>query len=257
MWKLHLDQSNLAHQLARMSLLPHLAIITEWDNSEREHYYLFSAHLQHVNFPGEYNLAKYKFEVLLLILNAALSLDGDKHQLHGSDILYTYPNGVSQTHYGHQDPMLHIEQLQNPFVTAASLPDERPDNRVSRIISLAHDDELVREVIVLYGLSLGDYLYLLINIFKISENIEHDFKQMLTHPKMNAAIQKRIEDELKKFRNGTTIRHYMNTRAGSGLQARHGANTTVFNKSKPTVNEILNDVQKLINAWLDAKLELG
>ncbi|AZN43353.1 hypothetical protein [Paenibacillus albus] len=251
MWILSLQNGGSLHRLSSSNFSRHLSVWKEYGHSEQELFYLTSPHLSHLHYPDDNATASYKMDVLLQILNTALILT-DSRPVHGLDLSYKFPNDAYQDAYRNQDPLLHLEQLHNPFVPDVELYAE-DSNAVGKIIALTHDDDLVREVIVLYGLSLKEPLYLLINAYKISEDIEYDLNRLKKEPGIDPTKVAALDAALQPFRNGGVYRHYINNRSAAGLQARHGANTHPFNKTKPTFEEIQRALHVLINTWIDAK----
>lgn len=259
MWKLRI-QSVLAKWLSIHDFSEHIAIMGESDNSEHETFFMVSPHLDTLrSFDSDSSEAYYKSKVLLSILNAALRLD-NKHPIIERYLCFQFPDGVINTPHIVNDPVVHLQQLQNPFEHSASIQTAREKGRLGKIISLAHNDDLVREALVLFDLSMPDsmQLYFLINVYKICENIEFDFTHNINiHPKVAQAEQSDMVSALTPFRNGGVVRHYINTRAGSGMQARHGATTKLFTKSAPTFQEVLDLTTTLINTWLDVRISLN
>ncbi|WKL02441.1 hypothetical protein Q0F98_40865 [Paenibacillus amylolyticus] len=180
MWKLELVHSPWLHALSNTSLSPHLSIQYTTDHLERDDFYLYSSHLEVLDFENEADKkeAHYKSEILLLILNTALKL-ANNVRIYAGDLVYVLEHGVHQKVVKPEtDPILHLEQLQNPFRTEAELNSERQLSSVGDIIQLAYEDELFREIVILYALALEIYLYILVNMYKIYENIEYDLKNL-------------------------------------------------------------------------------
>ncbi|ETT30440.1 hypothetical protein C161_27473 [Paenibacillus sp. FSL R5-192] len=258
MWKLELEHSPRLLDLATLSFTPHLSIQYDTDFSEREHFYLYSPHLDELDFQNEIDKkeAHYKSEVLLLILNTVLKLYGIRYRVLARKLVYDTSRVRQEVYIGNKDPILHMEQLQNPYVAVLDNNFEKNIPKIGKMINLTYSEVLFREVVVLYGLTLKDYLYLLVNMYKISENIEHDLKSLQSKISEYAINMDPLNYAFQPFRQGGRIRHFANTRAGSGLQSRHGANSNVFNHSKPTISEIYDGLEKLINEWITVKLEI-
>lgn len=259
MWKLLLITSPYLHGLSHVSFSPHISIQYDTDLSEREHYFLYSTHLETLQYEVEddRNEAHYKSDVLLMLFNTALNLEGYPYPIQSDELVYSSSNGTQQAvHLRRIYPMIHIEQLNNPFTETAKLISTTSSKRFGYVIDLAYTDELFREVIILYGLLLKDYLYLLVNMYKISENIEYDMKSSREILNERGILLEPLEEALKPFQNRGILRHFANTRSGSGLQSRHGANDNRFDKTKPTYDEVLDKLKKMINEWIDIKIQL-
>lgn len=203
MWKMPIS-GPYAHQLARINFSRHIAIQIEEGREESEIYALISPHMNHLKYPEDNATARYKMDALLLILNTSMILCGFKYPLRGDTVLCTFKSGAIQTTQRNQDPFLQMEQLEDPYVEDVKYYPES-SNRMGKIINLTHDEELVREVIVLYGLCLNDPLYLLINAYKICENIEFDLNQLREKPDIDAEKIELLVEALKPTRNKGVI----------------------------------------------------
>lgn len=258
MWKLELDNSPILLGLSRTSLSPHLSVQYTTDYSEKEHFYLYSPHLEVLDFESETDKkeAYYKSEVLLLILNTALKLV-DNNKIYSGSLVYEFHNGVNREVYlRSSDPIVHLEQLQNPYRPEAVLNPERQTSLVGQIINLTYEDELFREVMILYGLALENYLYILVNMYKIYENIEYDLKNLQAVIAENDINLEPLNIAIRPFRQKGKLRQFANNRDGSGLQSRHGAKDELFKHNKPTIQELYDSLDKLINEWISVKLKI-
>lgn len=266
MWKLRLQDTPVVwNLLSQLSESRHINIISESNYSDNETYYMISPHLETLRYPEDSIIAKYRAEALLLILNTSLKLTENYNSLRAGNsvvpsiqLYFEHPSGAASECNGYNEPSVHLEQFDNPFIQLEPL--KHPlvlNNRISKIIELSYQDELVKEVLLLFGLISYHYLFILINVYKIAETIEYDLRNIASDHTIDTILNNKMTQALKPFQNGGKIRHYMNTRTGSGsLQSRHGANDNTYKKSKPSIHEIYDSAINLINTWIDVKKEV-
>jgi len=260
MFQLQLD-SALSRSLSH-NLTDHLSIRTHYDMSEHETYYLSSKHADILE-KEDVTRACFRLKTLLRLLNSSLSLCGSSFEwkLKNSPVVeslgFFYIDERDDATRIYPEPSLEIEleELENPFENSVEIDFRNGiELRRNKIMHLAFLDPLVRENLLLYSLSNEDPLYILVNIYKILDTIKFDKASNLSQVEpskitgLNAQIA-RFESE--------NLRHFINTRDGSGFLARHGADQKVFRKSKPTFEQLIDATHDLLNTWIDIKLSIN
>lgn len=191
-------------------------------------------------------------------INTLLNLDtiGSSKVLHFN---------MRDTHYTEDIDTL-VKELANPFDKniLLELPEwNRDSNRVTEedsrykkpsiykdYLQLIINEPIVREVVLLLTLSEEQVMYLLINTYKIFENIRHDLK--LT-PKMNTNelnVPDSLFQAIKKINKHNS---YINSREASGIFCRHGERYDKEEGNKSTLDAIRKDTIFAINQWINYK----
>ncbi|XOJ00888.1 hypothetical protein ACMX2M_03905 [Paenibacillus polymyxa] len=251
MWKILIDSPN-GPSLRGGALSAHFSVGADTDMSEREHFFITSPHLNVLKYPEDNTLAVYKSDALMLIFNTVRKILGSLNSIPKINLQYELENGVYQEVYlREEDPILHMEQLLDPYYYEINLPPQLRESNLSKLLDLTYTDRLFREVIVLYGLSLENHLYILMNMYKISEYIEYDLKNIKKNGNTNVQA---LEEAMIPFRNNGHLRHFANTHAGSGLQSRHGLNNNRYDKEKPKIEEVYNKLHTIIVEWAKLKI---
>lgn len=239
----------------------HIRIYSQFNNSEEEIYYFTSPHLNEIKETDFYR-AFYRAKALLRILNGILLLNNRPQIVYDQQSIYFYDaNGINRRRTHHlilQNMELEYEELENPFQETLSYQkDKRGKNDyITDVFDLACKESLVKEVIILFSLAHTDLLYILVNTFKIIENIKYDLK-------LSEQSTEDLSEDFQKayfyFKKGP-FGHYSNTRDGSGLFARHGAHGAAGNeygkkKKKPLFKDINIYIRILIWEWINYKIE--
>lgn len=217
-------------------------------------FYLVSPHLNEIAESDSVR-AYYRSNNLLLLLNVAWNFatnsGENKAKFHKVDLHYFLDDFASRKYYREEDLEIELEELAYPF--NVNLKDlsmiNKKNDIIDNIFALAMLDPLVRENLILFGLSGNDSFYLLINVYKICENIEFDIVN-------NLGMRTDAEPFTEYFAPFKKFNHYINTKAGSGFFARHGSDTKVFNKQKPTHTEIINATYELLRVWMNYKMQI-
>ncbi|GEO28031.1 hypothetical protein AAC03nite_38160 [Alicyclobacillus acidoterrestris] len=258
--------SSRTHSLSRQSFSEHMYIYEELDMSEHESYYFTSVHLSNVEDPLT---AWYRLRSLILILNACILLR-EYHSsvlLHADDLddelafrtipllaigdLFDLRGDTPRRIFilGNKDPVLEASELANPFQRDIKVkPNE---NQYGKMISLTAIDDLVRETLVYCSLFKDHPLYFLVNAYKIYDNVKHDLDEI---EKCGRKIPVVVQESLRRCERH---KHFINTRPGSGIMARHGAVKNYKfeeHQKRPTFEEIERDFLTLVNDWVDMKL---
>lgn len=273
MWVIYIS-SGQAKSLSALSS-NHFNFITFWDYSEHETYYFSSPHLS--NIPtSEPSLAFFRAKALLRILNGILMLNNQPQIVFDSTSIEIYKNyDLVSSHFITHDSQLEYKELQNPFLknleatyNKKQLAYNQKDSKVD-FFDLAYQEDLIKEVFILFSLSKVNSLYVLTNTSKIVETIEYDLgipqKGNLRKQKI-----KTLKDELNDdfwsafdfFNSKETggFSHFVNTRDGSGIFARHGATKETYKDKKgnhlPIISfkKIEANIKILISEWANYKL---
>lgn len=273
-------KSSLVYSLSRSDFSEHMYIFSLSDMSDHETYYFSSVHVRDVTEPLR---AYYRLNALLTILNAYFMLDSVEESKN-KKIISQYPDDEEGKHLltsfqwldemqdikvVHQitkngfcevvegtlreaycrgsDPILESIELANPF--QSKVDSVTHVSRLGKIISLACKDDLIRETMVYCELFRKHPFYFLINAYKIYENVKYDMESNCPINANRVGI-----DEL--LNQCEDHKHFINSRLGSGLNARHGATKSKFSKTKarPSYDEIEFDFLNLVNSWIDMKL---
>ncbi|WP_155985375.1 hypothetical protein [Paenibacillus maysiensis] len=235
----------------------HYSIFPVTDFSEHETFYLRSIHADSLP-ESESTRASYRLKSFLRMLNASLELSASNGSnfsvIQAGELFYSTDDNDWRRAYVEKDLNKELEELMNPFDSKVFDSHEvKFSKRSEGIIELAFFDELVRENILLFSTFNSDPLYTFINCFRVLDTIRYDFSQNLKEEDIDST---KLQDAIKIFTRDD-LSHYINTRDGSGFMSRHGVkNGEVFNKAKPTYQEIVLATKNLINEWIDCKLYL-
>ncbi|MGE6611882.1 hypothetical protein ACQKFG_15280 [Peribacillus sp. NPDC076916] len=218
----------------------------------------------HVDVLGEDegNRAYYRLSSMIRLLSAIRVLNGhDKIHSFGDLGLYFYnQNRYKRPSYYSKDVDIEFEELMNPFDdTIAKQVEEQavgqPSNRSEDIVRLAVLDPLVRENLLLLSLGEEQILYLLINTYKIFENILNE----LDLGKSQGKIVKRNGPEISEELHSALVsllKHtgFINTKkGGAGFLSRHGQTKDRAPKEIPTIQDVRHSLIDVMNNWLDFK----
>lgn len=277
MWAIYISTGQ-AKSLSALSS-NHFNVITFWDYSEHETYYFSSPHLS--NIPtSEPSLAFFRAKALLRILNGILMLDNQPQIVFDPTSIDIYKNYdlVSSYPITH-DSQLEYKELQEPFQK-----DLEPTYNENQLIynnnaievdffELAYNQDLIKEVLILFSLSKVNSLYILTNASKIVETIDYDLdipkkekprKQKIKELKEETSINLSIDfwrafDFFKSSDRGG-FSHFVNTRDGSGIFARHGASKETYKDKKgdqlPFISfeKIEENLRTLMFEWINYRL---
>ncbi|MGG1340157.1 hypothetical protein ABE244_06165 [Bacillus toyonensis] len=177
---------------------------------------------------------------------------------------------MRDTHYEENIDTL-VEELANPFDKniLLELPEwNRDSNRVTGsedmykepskepsiykdYLQLIINEPIVREVVLLLTLSEEQVIYLLVNTYKIFENIRHDLK--LT-PKLKPNESNLPDSLLDALRKIDEHNNFINAREVSGIFCRHGER---YKEKKggntSTLEAVRKDLIFAINQWMNYK----
>lgn len=150
---------------------------------------------------------------------------------------------------------LFFEELNNPFdndITSLIQEIGVVESKENDYFNLLVINPLLREAVTLFMLSEENTLYLLINTYKIMENIKNEFNLKANNGKLVKRDDSSIDDNLFNLVN-TLYGHsrYINSKAASGYLSRHGETNFEPPKEWPTIKEVREDLIKVIRFWLD------
>src|SRR5699024_7741730 len=173
-------------------------------------------------------------------------------------ITYINPNGSHERFddlTASYDIDLFIEELNNPFDGhVISLIQEIGivESKENDYFNLLVINPLLREDITLFMLSEENPLFLLINTYKIMENIKIEYNLNGSNGSLVTNDDSTISDNLLNSIN-TLSRHsrYINSKDAAGYLSRHGESNSEPPKKRPTIKEIREDLIEVIRFWLD------
>lgn len=195
-----------------------------------------------------------RLTTLLRLVNG-LRMLRDNDRIVAETTLY-YDNGfnIRGERYS-EDLDIILEELSYPFdEDVLSRLEKRDKNsepdRYKDYLQLIIDEPIVREVIILLTLAEEQVIYLLINAYKIFENINTDLGLKTSNYKNENNLPNGLFDSLLQIKNYT---QYMNSRDGSGYLCRHGATKIPAPAKIPTREEIRTALISAIDEWLNYK----
>ncbi|PEO71140.1 hypothetical protein CN572_19200 [Bacillus wiedmannii] len=147
-----------------------------------------------------------------------------------------------------------LKELENPFDEEILSKLEKRDSNSNRNVyedyfQLIVDEPLVREVVILLSLSEEQILYLLINTYKIFENMRSDLK---VKPKLETNETNLPESLFNALKKINEHNNYINSREASGILCRHGEKFKAP-KEASTLEDIRKDTIHAINEWMNYK----
>lgn len=272
----------------------HFNVFSVANMSEHEDFYFTSSHLTNIEIE-DFQSAFHRAKALIRILNGILRLKNLPKVAFEPDRIFYMKNSDQWSNYSiYNDSQLEYKELQSPFQANSSLLQKykrtseevnRNDRYVVDIFDLAYNEELAKEVLILFSLTKIDPLYLLVNTLKIIETIEFDLglqieKRENGKKKKSGEIKKErkiiwakvsavLGDESANFFKAYnffkapgdgSFQHFINTRDGSGIFARHGANNNNYQDEKgnqlPIISfdDIEHNIRVLIYEWVNYKL---
>ncbi|GAF18888.1 hypothetical protein JCM19046_3499 [Bacillus sp. JCM 19046] len=231
--------------------------------SENELYYMTSPHLESIEI-NQRKLAYYKAKSLLNLLNSAYCLY-NRYPITTNDQLILdnqyekkgFSEGIVQEKF---DEIDEYEALFTPFnLVDSKLIEEKEDTSylLAEVIDLAYTDEIVREVLILFGLSRRNKLYLLINLYKIIELIEYDNIKHFNTDNLKDAVKLMPEVLTEAYGNVKKFSGYMNTHSESKYLSRHGppkSSGRDYKGPRPTIDEVMINTSNLIITWIHLKI---
>ncbi|MFY2253212.1 hypothetical protein ACOSZH_25280 [Priestia megaterium] len=271
MWAINIYSSLTLSLSSKIS--EHFEVFREFNMSEHEAFYFSSVHLN--NIPEEESLrASYRAKALLRMLNGILLLTGDlilDYDLNNIAYVKRHKNSHDSDWYRKNvynvNREMEYEELQDPFqadpeqlkkYTGKAIPKNDPKRRnyLVDFFDCAYKDDFVKEVLTLFSLSKIDTLFILINTSKIIETIEHDLdlnvKEEVKEQRLKALSEPFVQSYVY-FKNSKFF-HYSNTRVGSGIYARHGADKKTYKGTPPSFSDIHANIRVLIYEWINFKL---
>lgn len=292
MWAIYIRSSFSKALSAKSS--KHFQVFSDSGLTEHEDFFFTSLHLDNLGVEDS-QTAFFRLKALMRILNGILELNNQPRVAYEQEsIMYIDVSKNRWFDYTiYTNAQLEYEELQNPFKIDDSKLQEYTNlqkriNRNSYVVDLfdlAYEEELVKEVLVLFSLIKIDPLYILINTLKIIETIEFDLglqieKKKGGKNKKTGEIKKErkvVLDEISVVLGDKSVdflnaynyfitsgkgkfQHFINTRDGSGIFARHGANNKFYQDEKgnqlPIISfeEIKHNIQVLIYEWINYKL---
>jgi len=187
---------------------------------------------------------------LLRIVNG-LRILLDRETISASTTLY-YDNGFNPKAERYSEDLdITLEELENPFdnevLERLEVRDKSSEPNIYKdYLQLIIDEPIVREVILLLTLSKEQIIYLLVNTYKIFENILADLDIGSKLDKNEKNLPEELFNSLKELKRHN---QYINSRDASGILSRHGERYPA-----PKKNPSREDVQKAlncaINEWL-------
>lgn len=189
--------------------------------------------------------------LLRLVNGLRLVLDND--MIVAATTLY-FDNGFNIRGESYSEDLdIILEELSYPFDEGVlSMLKKRDKNsepdRYKDYLQLIIDEPIVREVIILLTLAEEQIIYLLINTYKIFENILSDLG--LGTSKLNTNKKGLPEDLFNSLKELNEFTQYINSRDGSGILCRHGATKKPAPAKIPTREEIRTALTSTIDEWL-------
>lgn len=204
--------------------------------------------------PHESTRAYYRFNALMRLINGLRIVS--KLRVIQLDTSLFFDNGTSikTISYGTDLDIL-LEELENPFDEGMLANFEKRDvnsspSRQKDYLQLIIDEPIVREVINLLTLSHEQAIYLLVNTYKIFENINTDLDLKTSKYVNPGHLPEDLFDSLKKLKEYT---QYINSRDGSGILSRHGASNIPAPAHKPSLAEIQELLIAVVDEWMNFK----
>lgn len=214
---------------------------------------------------SEVNRAYARMSALIRLASGLNLLIRGKTISYSNSLQYYYDqHDRFKTKYWKEDIDLTIEEINNPFdpevvehIIASAHPEE-PRNIFMDYTDLVVHEPLVRESVMLLALSEEQVLYLLINTYKIMENIKSDLKLKVNNGKLVKTDESPDVPEfvMESLNNYFKYSLYINTRYASGIFARHGGNQEKQIKINPTLSEVRSSLLIAMNNWLKFKLTM-
>lgn len=292
MWAVSIN-SGLSKSLSN-KYSKHFNIISVRDYSEHESFYFSSPHIYNIDV-NDPSTAFFRAKALIRLMNGILMLnDQPQVTFDSTRIAYMESFDVGHFHSIKNSSQLEYKELQNPFQTDLSqahsynegqLESSNFNNYVVDLFDMAYTEELVKEVLILFCLSKLEPLYFLMNTSKIIETVEFDLgllvkKKENGEKRSNSEVvkeKKKILGEVfeilgehgAKFSNAynffkvsgdNSFQRFINTRDGSGIFSRHGANDKTYENKNgdklPMISfeDIEHNTQVLIYEWINYKL---
>lgn len=174
------------------------------------------------------------------------------------EITYVNSNGGYESFKNltaNYDIDLFIEELNNPFdscVTSLLQEIGVVESEENDFFNLLAINPLLREAVTLFMLSEENPLFLLINTYKIMENIKVEYNLGGSNGSLVKNDDSPISDNLLNSIN-TLSKHsrYINSKDAAGYLSRHGESNLEPPKKRPTIKEIREDLIEVIRFWLD------
>lgn len=219
---------------------------------------IFESHHVDVLKPQESTRAYIRFNALMRLVNGLRIIN--KADMIKLDTSLFFDNGISiqSVNYGTDLDIL-LEELENPFDKDMLAKLEKrdvssPPSRLKDYTQLIIDEPIVREVIILLTLSHEQAIYLLINTYKIFENINTDLDLKTSKYVNPGHLPEDLFDSLTKLKEYT---QYINSRNGSGILSRHGATNIPAPAHKPTLNQIKELLVSVVDEWMNYKCTIA
>ncbi|PEB42244.1 hypothetical protein [Bacillus pseudomycoides] len=222
--------------------------------------YITSPHVNVLN-QNEASRAYARLTSLLRLINGMRTLQNES-TIGASTTLYF---NMRHEDYSENIDTL-VEELANPFDESilSKIPKWTKDSKritedesrpkrsyiYQDYLQLIIDEPLVREVVLLLTLSEEQVIYLLVNTYKIFENIRSDLGLPSKLKKNEFNLPEDLFDALKKMNDHYL---YINSREASGIFCRHGEKYPAPKKDKSPLEDIRSDTILAINAWLKYK----
>ncbi|WP_160036918.1 hypothetical protein [Paenibacillus sp. An7] len=185
---------------------------------------------------------------------------------------YIHPD--SQLYYVTRDRIIQVEsspeiglemlldELSNPFDTNSIdgfIPRDAKmePNADLDFIQILIDEPLARENILLFTLAYENNLNLLVNTYKIYENVKADLQVQTNNGKVIIRGEIKYPQELiDSITQIYKLAQFINSKTASGLLSRHGTGNTPAPDKLPTINEVVEHLRGLVYNWMNYRCSL-
>lgn len=124
-------------------------------------------------------------------------------------------------------------------------------------IQILIDEPLARENILLFTLAYENKLNLLVNTYKIYENVKADLQIQTNNGKVTIRGENMYSQELiDSFTHIYKLAQFINSKTASGLLSRHGTGNTPAPDKMPTINEVFEHLRDLVYNWMNYRCSL-
>ncbi|EPY11183.1 hypothetical protein [Paenibacillus alvei] len=150
-----------------------------------------------------------------------------------------------------------LDELSNPFDTngiEGYIPRDAKmePNMNLDFIQILIDEPLARENILLFTLAYENNLNLLVNTYKIYENVRADLQVKTNNGKVVFRNDTEYPQELvDSFSQIYDLAQFINSKTASGLLSRHGTSNTPPPNKMPTLNEVIKHLRDLVYNWMN------
>ncbi|MFD2616157.1 hypothetical protein [Terrilactibacillus laevilacticus] len=240
-----------------LNLRPHLRLFNGDEEYDENNIYFSSPHVDVIPVDNPVR-AYYRMMSLLKLFSGINILFGGNRIVH-KGTLYYFNGTTYQKFYGPQEDLdMFFQELNMPFdekLTEQLNSEDANYRGVSGIIKAMIRYPLIRENLLLLTLGREQIIYILINAYKIIENIKTDLNLSTNNSKLKLGKgTPNITDELlNDLNNAYKYSRYINAKDASGLLCRHGATKITAPDEKPKIADIEQAVISALKSWINYK----